>query len=170
MAFDLTTAADWKGEPAHKALAEAIVTRYEWPVTKGTPKLQLAYKKKMWEVYKLFPEHPIVVAAYVEAVMTLSPWNLYDGRAGGLGCAATPNVSGCEAAVALASGLKACPTHLWLCHLKVHFNEMGCVVGGLLCFPWYDMMYDMYVRIAMRSDREPCRVIPICCPSLNGAS
>ena len=109
---------------SHRALCLALATRYEWPVTASTPGLQERYRDEMRAASECFPDDPIVQSCYAEAVMCLSPWHLYK-KTTNPRQPRVPNDFGAETAVALQRGLKNNPTHLWLCHLQVHFNEMG---------------------------------------------
>ncbi len=67
--------------------------------------------------------------------MCLSPWQLYepdpsrkyDPDAGAPGDFKQLNALGCEALGALNRGLRVNKRNVWLAHLKVHLNEMGCV-------------------------------------------
>ncbi len=68
-----------------------------------------------------------------EAVMCLSPWQLYepdpnrqyDPDTGAPGDFKQLNALGLEALDALNRGLRANKRNVWLAHLKVHLNEMG---------------------------------------------
>ena len=110
--------------PSHRALCLALAARYEWPITPSSPKLQERYRDEMRAVSECFPNDAIVQACYAEAVMCLSPWRLYK-KTTDPSQPRVPNDFGIETAVALRRGLKQNPAHLWLCHLKVHYNEMG---------------------------------------------
>lgn len=58
--------------------------------------------------------------------MCLAPWELYESDL-------TPKPIGLRVKAALDRGLQASPTHIWLCHLKVHYSEMGPVDA----FDWH---------------------------------
>ena len=115
------------GCPAReKALAQALATRYEWPVTETTPGLQERYADEMEKVAAAFAEDADVQAVCAEALMCLAPWALYEGDQ-------TPKPIGLRVKAALDRGIRAKPTHLWLCHLKMHYSEMGPVDS----FDWH---------------------------------
>ena len=59
-----------------------------------------------------------VLTACAEALLCLAPWELYESDL-------TPKPIGLRVKAALDRGLQASPTHIWLCHLKVHYSEMG---------------------------------------------
>jgi truncated hemoglobin YjbI len=66
-------------------------------------------------------EDPMLYAVHAEAHMLLEPWKLWDRST-------TPFVPTENAKMVetiLNNGLKKFPTDEWLCHLKVHFCEMG---------------------------------------------
>jgi tetratricopeptide (TPR) repeat protein len=123
------TSSDWNGPPQHRALIEALTIRYEWPVTKSTKDKQVEYRDAMRLVAKKYPNDPEVQAIYAESIMCLSPWNLYDNQR----TDPSPNAYGKECLVALNRGLTASPKHYWLCHLRVHYDEMGKVED----FDWF---------------------------------
>ena len=121
-AEEITREPSWSGPPQHRALIKAMFsTRYEWPVTPTTADKQVAYRDAMRTVAVTYPNDPEVQAIYAESVMCLSAWDLYDNQTTN----PTPNEYGRECAIALDRGLMVAPSHLWLCHLKVHYNEMG---------------------------------------------
>ena len=106
------------GPEREEALARALVLRYEWPVTEGTPALQERYADEMERVALLFATDADVQAVCAEALLCLAPWELYESDL-------TPKPIGLRVKAALDRGLQASPTHIWLCHLKVHYSEMG---------------------------------------------
>ena len=122
---------NWQGKPAHRALIEAMVTRYEWPVTDSTPDLQKDYLKSMRAVAERHPDDPLVAVCHAEAALTMTPWKLYDPvpgftlDQGAPGDGRTPNKFGLEGAKAIDHGLRLSPNNHWLAHLKIHYNEMG---------------------------------------------
>jgi len=69
--------------PVEKALIDAIQHRYleEQPFEDCT-EWNKQYAKAMESVYKAFPEDLDVVALYVDALMNLNPWNLWDLKTG----------------------------------------------------------------------------------------
>jgi hypothetical protein len=72
----------------------------------------------MERVALLFATDADVQAVCAEALMCLAPWELYESDL-------TPKPIGLRVKAALDRGLQASPTHIWLCHLKVHYSEMG---------------------------------------------
>jgi len=127
-ALRITSSKHWNGPPQHRALMQALSLRYEWPVTSTTVNKQVDYRDAMRDVAETYPKDPEVQAIYAESVMCLSPWDLYDNQRTN----PTPNQYGLECSAALNRGLQSSPQHYWLCHLKVHFNEMGHVAD----FDW----------------------------------
>ena len=120
--------------PAREAaLIRALATRYEWPVTDAASgALQEAYADAMGAVARAFPHDADVHALHAEALMCLAPWAMYEKAADA--DASSPNWRsvdkvlspvGERVATALAAGLAASPSHVWLCHLKIHLCEMG---------------------------------------------
>ena len=116
--------------PRERALVEALATRYEWPPTERTPELQEGYADAMERVAATFPEDADVQAVCAEALMCLAPWDLYEKEDG----ARTPNwyaadkrlrPIGVRVRRVLERGLRARPSHVWLCHLMIHLCEMG---------------------------------------------
>ena len=114
------------------ALIGALSMRYEWPVTAETILRQEAYADAMAKVAEAFPTDADIHAVHAEAILCLSPWDLYEK--GPNASAGSPNWRssdavlkpvGVRAEAALAAGLAACPNHVWLCHLKIHLCEMG---------------------------------------------
>ena len=116
--------ANSEAPPREKALIEALATRYEWPTTDETPARQQTYADAMVVVADQFLGDPDVHAVCAEALMCLAPWDLYEKAPG----ATTPNwyaedkrlkPVGVQAKRVLDRGMSACPSHPWLCHLKV---------------------------------------------------
>ncbi|KAL1526830.1 hypothetical protein AB1Y20_015522 [Prymnesium parvum] len=119
------------GGPAREsALIGALAVRYEWPPTEESAALDEQYAERMEEVALAFPDDADVQAVAAEAIVILRPWDLYVKPCG----SATPpwNAAdkelrpvGARAAALVERGLRACPSHMWLCHLKIHLCEMG---------------------------------------------
>eukprot|EP00040_Diaphanoeca_grandis_P031844 m.191387 g.191387 ORF g.191387 m.191387 type:complete len:568 (-) comp32430_c0_seq2:306-2009(-) len=112
--------------PQHNALILALDKRYEWPVTETTPALAVPYAEHMENLVVQFPNDTEVAITAAEAVLCLSPWNLYNKSK-------EINSFGIRAKAQVDHGLKTNPTSPWLCHLKVHLNEMG----PLEMFDWH---------------------------------
>ncbi len=132
-AGELAGADGWLGTPAQREFIAAIGVRYEWPSTPTTPDLQKPYRDLMVAAFQRHPEDALLAAACAESVLNLSPWSLYEqqppeAREVGAppGCSAVLNDVGRAAKAVLDAALQRHGTrHLWLSHLKVHFNEMG---------------------------------------------
>ena len=107
------------GAPREEALTRALASRYEWPVTDSTPDLQERYAEQMEKVALSFPSDADIQAVCAEALLCLSPWDLYERDK-------TVKPIGKRIKLALDRGLQSNPSHLWLCHLKTHYSEMGC--------------------------------------------
>ncbi len=133
-AVELAAAAAAAGAPPReRALIDAMATRYEWPMTDGTPALQQTYADAMAKVAAAYPDDADVHAVHAEALMCLSPWDLYEPSTPmwrSAGKALRP--IGAKVQAALNAGLAAAPGHVWLSHLKIHFCEMGPVAA----FDW----------------------------------
>ena len=121
LAIVTSTTSSWNGPPQHRALIEALSQRYSWPVTKTTQDKQMDYRNAMAHVAEDYPNDPHVQAIYAESIMCLSPWNLYDNQT----TDPVPNIYGQQCVKAIDQGLSLYPKHHWLCHLKIHYNEMG---------------------------------------------
>ena len=126
------SAADAEAPPRERALIKALAERYEWPVRDETPSLQEAYADAMASVAEAFPDDPDVHALHAEALMCLAPWAMYEkgpgADAGSPVWRSTDKVLtavGTRVAAALERGLACAPSHVWLCHLKIHLCEMG---------------------------------------------
>ena len=116
--------------PREKALVRAMALRYEWPVTSTTPGLQAGYADAMERAAFDFPDDADLQAVACEAIMILRPWDLYEKPPG----SSTPPWHSADKVLrpigervsrALERGLAAAPEHTWLCHLRIHMNEMG---------------------------------------------
>eukprot|EP00966_Prymnesium_polylepis_P235634 5449832-Prymnesium_polylepis.3 len=107
-----------------------MALRYEWPVTSTTAGLQGAYADAMDRAALDFPDDADIQAVSCEAIMILRPWDLYEKPSG----SSTPPWHSADKVLrpvgervrrALERGLAAAPEHTWLCHLRIHMNEMG---------------------------------------------
>jgi len=83
--------------------------------------LNKEYAEAMRMVYQSHPEHPDVTAIYVDALMNLSPWRLWDIRTG----EPLPEGHALEAKKALDDSLKKHPRHPGMLHLYIHLMEMS---------------------------------------------
>ncbi|MFD1096464.1 hypothetical protein [Salegentibacter chungangensis] len=61
-----------------KALIEAMAKRYTEEAPEDRTDLDLAYSKAMKKVSDNFPNDPDIYAMYVESLMDMHPWDLYD--------------------------------------------------------------------------------------------
>mmetsp|Transcript_46 Transcript_46/g.136 ORF Transcript_46/g.136 Transcript_46/m.136 type:complete len:565 (+) Transcript_46:98-1792(+) len=105
-----------------KKLVKAMRTRVEFPYVPGSDerkKLDKAYQEAMKQVHEEYPDHQDVLALYVESVLQLRPWSLYDKVKG------EPFEEGRLARKLLEDGLERWPEHPQLCHLYVHVMEMS---------------------------------------------
>ena len=112
---------DDSSPPRERGLIEAMQKMIAWPMTEETYKLYEAYAVAMEELggQEGFVDDADVQALCAEALMGLAPWALWEkGRK-------TPNAVGLRVKAALDRGLAAAPKHPFLCHLKIHYDEMG---------------------------------------------
>ena len=80
--------------------------------------MSLDYAVALQKVAAEFPNDPLVVCLYAEAIMNVSPWALWTEPA-------EPNVATItELVQLLEQGLETAPMHPGLCHLYVHTMEM----------------------------------------------
>ena len=107
--------------PRERGLIEAMQKMIAWPVTEETHALYEAYAVAMEELgcQDAFVDDAEVQALCAEALMGLAPWALWgkDRK--------TPLPVGLRVKAALDRGLAAAPGHPFLCHLKIHYDEMG---------------------------------------------
>ena len=106
------------------ALVTALRARYpqEAGVTPGKAQAwDRDYADAMATVYHDFPDDPDVAALYVDAIMTLTPWNLWDLRTGEPAAGARTTT----ARVVLESSLDRHAHHPGLLHLYIHLMEMS---------------------------------------------
>lgn len=110
--------------PVEKALIEAIQHRYpqEEPLGDCTAWNQ-QYADAMESVYKTFPEDLDVIALYVDALMNLAPWSLWDLKTGkpALGAPTLEVKKALDRAFANGNALN----HPGLLHLYIHLMEMS---------------------------------------------
>lgn len=79
------------------------------------------YAAAMEQVYLQHYDDPSVTAIYVDALMNLNPWQLWDARTG----APTRGARTMDAQTALEKGLSEHPDHPGLLHLYIHLMEMS---------------------------------------------
>ena len=99
----------------------------------------------MERVALLFATDADVQAVCAEALMCLAPWELYESDR-------TPKPIGLRVRAALDRGLQASPAHIWLCHLKVHYSEMGCAYRTRTVGPL--SMRNVYARTVYAAGRS----------------
>ncbi|KAL2157084.1 hypothetical protein VTH06DRAFT_7040 [Thermothelomyces fergusii] len=109
--------------PAERALIDALRERY--PHDQLTPSqgyaLNHTYAAAMERAYARHPEKPDVVAIYVDALMNLTPWQLWDVRTG----RPADGARTMDAKAALERGLTEHPDHPGMLHLYIHLMEMS---------------------------------------------
>ncbi len=99
-----------------KALIEALGQRYRAEAPADRSELDLAYAEAMREVYARFPEDADVGALFVESLMDLHPWNLWDKEG-------SPQPWTPEIMHTLDQVLAAHPDHAGANHLYIHAIE-----------------------------------------------
>ncbi len=93
-----------------------------------------AYADAMRQVYQNYPEDLDVAAIFVEAMMTRTPWKLWDVKSGqpAAGADTLECLAVLDKAIALAD-IKGIPQHPAILHLHIHCLEMS---------PWPDSAMD----------------------------
>ncbi|GLI71846.1 hypothetical protein PoHVEF18_000013 [Penicillium ochrochloron] len=113
-----------RARPAERAIIEALQQRYpqEQPVDDCTG-WNYRYSEAMRTVYQMFPDDLDVVALYVDSLMNLTPWSMWDLSTG----QPTPGARTLEAKQALDRALTQESTlqHPGLLHLYIHLMEMS---------------------------------------------
>ncbi|KAK0726177.1 hypothetical protein B0T21DRAFT_371138 [Apiosordaria backusii] len=108
---------------AERALVDALQHRY--PQDQGEPKQGYVWNhdfaQAMEAAYKAHQNHPDVTAVYVDALLNLTPWELWDLRTG----APAKGARTLDAKAALDDGLARCPNHPGMLHLYIHLMEMS---------------------------------------------
>lgn len=99
-----------------KALIQALSKRYVAKSVDDRSALDIAYSEAMKEVAKKFPEDNTIAALYVESIMDLHPWDLYDKN--GVAKPWTP-----EIVMLLEKILKSDPKHIGANHFYIHAVE-----------------------------------------------
>jgi len=109
-----------------RALLDAIAARYPKEGEAG-PKdgnwavLNLAYASAMEGVYRAFPDDMDVAALFVDSVMNLNPWKMWDLRTG----QPSDGARTLECMDVLERGLEKDPYHPGMIHLYIHLLEMS---------------------------------------------
>ncbi|KAK0725846.1 hypothetical protein B0H67DRAFT_571714 [Lasiosphaeris hirsuta] len=106
-----------------QALIEALQHRYPRVEIAAAEAHQwnVAYAEAMEAVYTEFPDDLDVTTLYVDALMNLTPWKLWDLRTG----APLPGARTLDAKAALERGLALDAFHPGLLHLYIHLMEMS---------------------------------------------
>jgi tetratricopeptide (TPR) repeat protein len=108
------------------ALVEAQRLRCMWPCNDFCHLLLQPYSDALRLVHVAYPHDEDVACLFVESLIQLSPWELFDMRTG----AAAPQVE--ETIKVLSRALERAPRHPGLCHLAVHIFEMSPMVHAAL--------------------------------------
>jgi tetratricopeptide (TPR) repeat protein len=102
--------------PFERELIEALNQRYAWPPPEERRHLDEAWARAMGEVWRAHPDIAEAGALYAEALMDLTPWDLWtsDGQ---------PKDSTPEILSALEATLALDPQHVGANHLAIHAWE-----------------------------------------------
>ncbi len=121
------------GTPVEQALVGALVARYPGP--DPAPDFSVwsrGYAEAMRAVHEQFPDDLDVATLYADALMNLTPWQLWDLRTG----APAPGSRALEAKAVLDAALAtdAGRTHAGLLHMYIHLMEMSTTPEAALPF------------------------------------
>jgi len=109
--------------PVERALIGALAQRY--PQEQLTPSkgyaLNHTYAAAMEHVHERHPDDPNVTAMYADALMNLTPWQLWDIRTG----EPAQGARTLDAKAALDKALSKHPRHPGMLHLYIHLMEMS---------------------------------------------
>jgi tetratricopeptide (TPR) repeat protein len=127
--IDQALALSGSATPPEKALISALAGRVQKPHTVSQSEYDSwddAYAEAMRKAYSDFPENQDVMTLFSEAMMTRTPWRLWDVKTGlpTVGADTLEAIAVCEKAIALAdeSGEQQHPAIL---HLHIHLLEMS---------------------------------------------
>ncbi|MEU0965981.1 hypothetical protein ABZ357_11350 [Streptomyces sp. NPDC005917] len=128
--------------PVERALVEALRARYPQataPDAEACSVWNTAYADRMRGVYELAPDDLDVATLYADALMNLTPWQLWDIRSGrpAEGARTTEAKAVLERALATESGTR----HPGLSHLYIHLMEMSPTPEAAL--PVADLLRDL---------------------------
>ena len=117
------------GTPAEQALIEALAKRFQADHPVPAPEFDAwdnAYGDAMRAVYRTYPDDLDVVALFAEAIMTRTPWKLWNVKTDKPtdGADTLEALEALEAAIAQAED-KGQPPHPALLHLHIHVLEMS---------------------------------------------
>jgi tetratricopeptide (TPR) repeat protein len=115
--------------PPEKALIRALALRVQKSHTVSQSEYDSwddAYAEAMRKVYSDFPENQDVMALFIEAMMTRTPWRLWDVKTGlpPTGADTLEAIAVCEKAIALADERRE-QQHPAILHLHIHLLEMS---------------------------------------------
>mmetsp|Transcript_4484 Transcript_4484/g.6705 ORF Transcript_4484/g.6705 Transcript_4484/m.6705 type:complete len:379 (-) Transcript_4484:630-1766(-) len=105
--------------PAGRALIEALQIRNVWPESKYAHLTIETYSSAMRSVYKEYPNDPDIACLFVESLMQLGPWELFERHS------FTPAKQVPELLDVLKKALASSPEHPGLNHLMIHVTEMS---------------------------------------------
>lgn len=122
---EVAVALDKQASPVERALIEALQHRYPQDSDHGDPKRGYLWNREfadaMQEAHKDHASHPDVTAVYVDALLNLTPWALWNLRTGEPAAGART----LDARAALEKGLAEHPDHAGMLHLYIHLMEMS---------------------------------------------
>src|SRR5690606_35035268 len=100
-----------------KALIQALTYRYAPQAPEDRSHLDSAYSSAMKKVYKSYPNDPYISALYVESLMDMHPWDLYDKKT------KNPKPWTPEIVTILEKLIKQYPNHPGAPHFYIHAVE-----------------------------------------------
>jgi tetratricopeptide (TPR) repeat protein len=105
-----------RASPVERALIEAMAVRYRVDPEGSRAREDTLYAAAMTEVMRAFPDDPEVGTLHAEALMVLSPWNLWEEDG-------SPRPGTPEVLASLERVLGADLSHPGACHLYIHAVE-----------------------------------------------
>ena len=114
---------------AERSLIAALRKRFPTPAfasLEGCDSSDDAYRDAMREVHELFPTDHDVMALFVEALITRTPWRLWDVSTGqpARGADTTEALAVCDRSIALSANAGV-PAHPGILHMHIHTCEMS---------------------------------------------
>jgi len=127
--IDQALALSGSATPPEKALISALAGRVQKPHTVSQSEYDSwddAYAEAMRKAYSDFPENQDVMTLFIEAMMTRTPWRLWDVKTGlpTVGADTLEAIAVCEKAIALADERRE-QQHPAILHLHIHLLEMS---------------------------------------------
>ena len=115
--------------PAEQALIKATARRFQKPHPVSQAEFDRwddDYANAMREVYNCYPDDFDIMALFTEAIMTRTPWKLWNVKTGepAQGANTLEALAVCERAIALADE-KQIAQHPAILHLHIHVTEMS---------------------------------------------